>query len=109
MTEVTGVGDVNHTLASRPSWPDQASHGARWPRWSRVLEPRSHLLALLLGCLGFDLLNHDGLRTASLIDLAACEHLVSSKRQKLRVLPARWRGVGDGPVNSSIVRENDEL
>jgi hypothetical protein len=64
---------------------------------------------LLLRCLSFDLFNHDGLRTASLVDLPASGYLVSSKRQKLRVLPTRWRGIGDRPVNSSVVRENDEL
>jgi len=64
---------------------------------------------LLLRCLSFDLFNHDGLRTASLVDLATSGYLVSSKRQKFRVLPTRWRGIGDRPVNSSVVRENDEL
>ena len=64
---------------------------------------------LLLRCLRFDLLNHDGLRTAPFVNLAACGDFVSSKRQKLRVLAARWCGVRDRPVDRSIVRENNKL
>ena len=64
---------------------------------------------LLLWCLSFDLLNGDRLRTAALINLAACDYFVSGKRKKLGVLPARWRGVSDRPVNGSIVGKNDEL
>ncbi len=43
---------------------------------------RSNSENLLLRCLRFDLLNHNGLRTASLIKLAACGYFVSGERQK---------------------------
>jgi hypothetical protein len=64
---------------------------------------------LLLRCLRFDLLNHDGHRTAPFVNLAACGDFVSSKRQKLQVLAARWCGVRDRPVDRSIVCENNKL
>jgi hypothetical protein len=35
---------------------------------------------LLLRWLSFDFLNHNGLRTASLINLAVCDYFISSKR-----------------------------
>lgn len=76
---------------------------------SRAVKPRMQKLALLLGCLGFDLVNYDRLRAASFINLAACRYFVSGKGQKLRVLSARWSGVGNRPVDGSVVRENDEL
>ncbi len=66
-------------------------------------------VALFLGCLCFNLLNYDRLGAASFIDLAAGRYFVPGKRQKLRVLTTRWRGVGDRPIDGSVVRKNDEL
>jgi len=102
------LAPLNTTLASSPNFTAARMASQRpLSRSARNLqEPRSQCRkkracrtrfqlrregsrgALLLRCLRFDLLNHDGLRTAPFVNLAACGDFVSSKRQKLRVQAA---------------------
>src|SRR5215469_16876115 len=66
-------------------------------------------MSLFLGRLSFDLLNHESLGTAALVNLPARRDFVSSERQQFRILATGGCAIGNRPINRSIVSENDEL